>query len=167
MVASFLLQGFTVDRMAKLLRIDPQIVAAHYEEAAKEVRGELQVVPEGQLLMSQVVIEGYARYQQFVLSTVIRGCRKLSRKSAYREVPQLIRAGLETLNSVTEKMEKYGMLPSGESKRAGRETRGGIRISGNGKDDSRSFDMEMDRIAKKAGVNIDQLEKEIIEGSVQ
>jgi hypothetical protein len=166
MVASFLLQGFSAERMARLLGVSVEEVTQHYEEAVNEIQAELESVPEGPMLMSQYVVEGYARYQQFVLSTVIRACKRLAKSGNFKEVPGLLRAGLDTMNAMSTKMERYGMLPVVLEPKG---QRGGLRLPGGNQKHptTESFDEAIDRIARASGVDMAVLEKQAIDEAVQ
>lgn len=60
-VTTWHLQGLTEQRMADLVGVPVKQIKASLEEAVEEARAEMHLIPEGPMLMSQIVAEGYGR----------------------------------------------------------------------------------------------------------
>jgi len=117
MVQTFLLQGQTTEKMAKLLGVDEDEVTNHFLDAVEEIQSELELIPEGPLHASEIVIEGYSRLVQRILASCEEAQARLGASTFVDPKAELAAQGymklsLEAFDKLTDRMEKYGLLPT-------------------------------------------------------
>lgn len=158
MVAAFLMQGVSSERMADFLDVPAEEVDAHFKVAKRQVQKELESIPEGPLLMSQIVIEGYSRYAKRVFREIDNRISEADDK----DVAPLMKLGIEIMNQVADRMEKYGFV--GKTAGIPGVSHGGSRTKK--ADSSGTFDSVLVEIAKEHDIDLQTLKNQTINESV-
>ena len=150
--------------MAELLDSDPASVEQHYKDAVEEVKQEMQELPEGPLLMAQIVLEGYSRFVNKIMKDVHGSVDKMKEEEdpSHGLIQNYYRLGLDALDSLTDRMEKYGLLPiAPKSARS----QGGVRASsGPSIQDVTTFLRE---VAAEQGIDLEEEAAKMIDESVK
>lgn len=167
LVTTYLLQGLDSKRLAKLLKVPVEEVEDHYQSALKEIEQELDAIPEGPLLVAQVVIEGYSRYVQRVMSKIDDMVDTFDPEETddprdHIALQGYLKLGIDTMDKLTDRLEKYGMLPVVPQNAT---SHGGVR---NGSRNGASQDPEsyLRLIAEKAGIDLEAEKRKMIQAAV-
>jgi hypothetical protein len=160
-VASFLMHGMTTDRMAKILNVPLDVINRDYSDSVDQVRSGMDSAPEGPMMMSQIVIEGYVRYHQFVMSTIHDFISKHGdTEEGMKHVRPMLKLGLEVLDAATKRMERYGVLYVEE--KGVKKLSGGVRVG-----EPADPEAMLHAMAASHGVNLKLVEQEIIDASIR
>lgn len=163
LVTTYLMQGTSQKRLAEVLNVREKDIEDNYREALEEISEQLESVPEGPMLLAQVVIEGYSRLLELSSKTLIDMLDKSIREevSDHNSIRAYIRLRFELLDKVTDRMEKYGLLPVVSKSLLGH---GGLRgMQPKSSDNLADF---LQDFAAEAGIDLEEEKRQAIEASV-
>ncbi|UCG11949.1 MAG: hypothetical protein JSU72_15745, partial [Deltaproteobacteria bacterium] len=112
-VLALLMQGVGPAQLSRFLLLDEDTIKADYENAVLELQQEMEDLPQGPLLLAKVVLEGYGRFTQRIMKSVHTSIEAIEAEEEpdHITIERYYRLGLDALDRLTDRMEKYGLLP--------------------------------------------------------
>lgn len=170
MVMAFHTYGVPDEFMAQILGVNPSEIGRRKQEALQNVTAEVNSIPEGPNLVAQIVVEGYSNLSLAVASVSQRAMDVLLTRieggdadpKDHLALQGYMKLMIESRNALTNRMERYGMLPL--------VPKNYVYGSVAGVQNQQAVDPIEDHmkvIAKKNGLDFDDLKRQIIEESVQ